>query len=130
MISSIRVILIGSVLLLLSACTNVAISTQQDIGVPTYPPTNAATVQILRSFPQRPFVRIGEVTAEPTGNPTVPLIEEKMRDGAAQIGANAAVIVSDRTVLMGASITGGFANRQLSRDYQRVISAVAIRYVG
>jgi len=115
--------------LVMIGCTNVSITTQQDIGAPIYPPTDPASVQIVRAFPTRPFVRLGEITAEPYGDPSVQEIEQKLRDGAAKIGASTAVIVSDRTELMGASITGGFGNRQLSRDYQRVIMAIGIRYV-
>ena len=112
----------------LCGCSNVSVDVQQAIGVPSFPPTNPNSVEILHVFPSRQFANLGSITVEPTGNPPTTEIESKLRAAAAQLGANAAVIVADRTVLMGATIEGGIGMRQLQRDYERVIDTVAIRY--
>jgi L-amino acid N-acyltransferase YncA len=79
--------------------------------------------------PNRPNVRLGEVTAEPSSD-SVPVqnIEAKLRQAAAQMGADAVVIVSDRTQVTGAMITGPWYGRTLQRTTARVIVGVAIKY--
>jgi len=117
-----------SVLLLIAGCNYVTVNTKPYLGVPLYPPTNPADVEILRTEPLRPHERLGEISLEPTGNPPVAKMEQKLREAAAKMGANAAVLVVDRTMLMGATVTGPWYGRQVSPDFQRVIIAVAIRY--
>jgi len=119
----------GVCLLALTGCNTVPVQTNQYVGVQTYPPTDPASVQILRTEPTMPHVRLGEVTAEPSSmNTPVATIEAKLQQAAAKMGANAVVIVVDRTQLMGATVTGGWYNRQVSPDIGRVIVGVAIRY--
>ena len=126
---------IGSVLLLvlvvlsfIAGCSYVSVTTKQYLGMPLYPPTDPASVEILRTEPLHPHERLGEIGLEPTGNPPVTEIEQKLREAAAKMGANAAVLVADRTMRMGATVTGPWYGRQISPDFQRVILAVAIRY--
>ncbi len=116
------------VALLAGGCNTVSIDTKQYLGLPTYAPTNPATVTILREPPVRPHERLGEVMAEPTGNPSVQQIETKMSDAAAKWGANAVVLVSDRTQRTGVIVSGPWYGRQVSAQYQRYIVGVAIRY--
>lgn len=119
---------VAAIGLLLGGCNTVDIQTRQDLGVPTYAPTEAASVTILREPPARANVRLGEIYAQPSGNPSVAEIESKFRQAAAKMGANAVVIVSDRTQLMGTIVTGPWYSRQISPEYQRYIVGVAIRY--
>ena len=122
-------LLLAFVLLpLLAACSGVSIDTKQFLGLPTYPPTDPATVEILREPPLRPHERLGEIYAEPSGEPPVSEIEDKMRKAAAKIGANAVVIVADRTERMGSIITGPWWRGEIDPVYGRVIVGVAIRY--
>lgn len=114
--------------LLAGGCNTVSIDTKQYLGMPTYAPTDPATVKILREPPTRPHERLGEVMAEPTGSPSVQQIETKMSAAAAQWGANAVVLVSDRTQLTGVMVSGPWYGRQVSDQYQRYIVGVAIRY--
>lgn len=112
----------------LSGCSNVSVETRQYLGIPTYPPTDPASVEILHSMPNIPIERIGEIILEPWGNPSKKDMEQKLKEAAAQLGANAAVIVSDRTRLMGGYVTGPRWNGEIIPEYGRVIIAVAIRY--
>ena len=98
-------------------------------GVPSYAPTDPATVQITREQPTKPHVQIGEIVCEPSSlNTPVPKIEAKLQQAGAKIGANAVVIVVDRTQSVGAVVMGGWYNRQVSPIMGRVIVGVAIRY--
>jgi hypothetical protein len=117
-----------ALLFLATSCNTVSVSTRQDLGVPTYLATDPATVQILRTPPTAQHIRLGELTVQPEGNPTVRQIETKMQQAAAKIGANAVVIVADRTMVMGAIVTGPWWGRTLTPETGRVIVGVAIRF--
>ena len=118
-------------LAVLTGCNTIAIQTNQYVGVPIYPPTDPATIQIMRTAPTRPNVKLGEITVEPSSmNTPVAQIEAKLQAAAAKLGANAVVIVADRTQQMGAVVTGGFMDRELSPVIGRVIVGVPIRYTG
>jgi hypothetical protein len=115
--------------LLLGGCApSVSVQTKQYLGLPAYPPTDPASVEILREPPVRPHERLGEIALEPQNNPPVSMMEEKLRDAAAQMGANAVVLVADRTMRMGAIVTGPWYGRQIDPQFQRIILGVAIRY--
>jgi hypothetical protein len=126
--SVIVLLLIAAAITLSAGCSFVSVETKQYLGVPLYSPTDPASVEILRAEPQRPHEQLGEITLEPTGEPPVAEIEQKLRIAAAKLGANAAVLVADRTMRMGAMATGPRYGRQVSPELQRVIIAVAIRY--
>jgi hypothetical protein len=116
-------------LLLVSGCQTVSTSYTQDIGAPTYPPTNPANVQILRTVPTRPHVRLGEVRAEPaTTSVDAAKIEAALRTAAAKLGADAAVVVYDKTQVTGAMVTGPWWGRSVEQTTGRVVIAVAIKY--
>ena len=114
--------------LIATGCNTVSVQSTQYIGVPSYPPTDPMIVQILRQPPTAPNVRLGEITVEPQGNPTKEQIEAKLQQSAAKLGANAVVIVADRTMVTGATVMGPWWGRSVTPDMGRVIIGVAIRY--
>jgi hypothetical protein len=118
-----------AMLFALTGCNTVSTSVRQDIGGPTYAPSDPAQVQILRTQPTRPHVRLGEVQVEPSSD-SVPVaeIEAALRKAAAKMGADAAVVVYDRTQTTGAYVTGPWWGRQVQTVQGRVIIAVAIKY--
>jgi hypothetical protein len=118
----------GAALLLLTGCNTVSVQTTAYVGVPNYPPTDPATVEILRQPPTAPNIRLGEITVEPQGNPTKEQIESKLQKAAAKLGANAVAIVADRTMVTGATVMGPWWGRSVTPDMGRVIIGVAIRY--
>src|SRR4051812_27025671 len=79
----------------------VSVQSREYVGVQAFAPTQADSVAILRAAPTRPNLRLGEVTVEPKSDTSVQTIEQKFRQAAAKMGANALVIVSDKTELMG-----------------------------
>lgn len=101
----------------------------QDVGAPKYPPSHPAQVQILRTEPTRTHVRLGEVRAEPSSESVdVSRIKEALRQEAAKLGADAVVVVYDRTQVTGAFVTGPWWGRSLQPIEGRVVIGVAIKY--
>jgi hypothetical protein len=122
---------VAAALPVVTGCNTITLQTNQYIGVPSYPATDPATVQVMRTEPTRTNVKLGEITVEPSSMDTpVSKIEAKLQAAAAKMGANAVVIVVDRTQNMGAVVTGGWYDRQLSPVIGRVIVGVAIHYTG
>ena len=120
------VAVVGS--LVVGGCSTVSVSSTHYLGVPVFPATDAAQVEILRKEPKRPLERLGEIILEPSGNPELGRIEQALRAEAAKLGANAVVVVRDETRRVGAWIDGWRWVRTSHVIYGRVIVAVAIRY--
>lgn len=119
------------VLFTVTGCNTVSVSSNQYLGVQTYPPSNPAQIQILRKEPIRPHVQLGEVRAEPASdNVPAQKIEESMRQAAAKMGADAIVIVYDRMEVTGAMVTGPWYGRSVQQIVGRVVVGVAIKYTG
>jgi hypothetical protein len=118
-------------LMAVTGCQTISISSHQYLGGPTYPPTDPLQVQILRTAPTRPHVQLGQVQAEPSSD-SVPTqqIEQSLQKAAAKMGANAVVIVADRTQIMGAVVSGPLWARSVQNISGRVIVGVAIHYTG
>jgi hypothetical protein len=123
------VLVLGAILLAAVGCNTVSTTGTQAIGAPTFAPSNPANVQILRTEPTRPNVRLGEVEAEPSTE-SVPAsdIEMALKKQAAKWGADAVVIVADRTQVMGAMVTGPWWGRSVQEVQGRVVIGVAIKY--
>ncbi|MFN7990121.1 MAG: hypothetical protein U0529_21795 [Thermoanaerobaculia bacterium] len=112
----------------LSACATVDVASERYLGVPQVAPTAPASVEILRREPKRPHVRLGEVFLSPSDGAKTDEIEKALREEAAKLGAEAAVVVQDRTKRIGTYVTGGWWVRYHTPIYGRQIVAVAIRY--
>ena len=116
--------------LLLAGCSFVSTRTQPYLGGPTYPTSDPARVVILRAEPTRPHERLGEVFAEPSGDPTVQQYEQALREGGATMGADAVVVVYDRMQVIGTVVTGPWWAPAASPIVGRVVVGLAIRYTG
>ena len=114
---------------LLTGCSSVAVRTVRFTEVPPYQPTYADIVQVLRAAPMRPHARLGEVYVEPEGDASVDAIEAALQKGAAPLGADAVVIVADRSLKMGALVETSWEKRDLLPTPDRVVVGVAIRYL-
>jgi len=118
-------------LFVVTACNTVSTTTTQALGVPTYPPTNPTNVVVLLAPPTRQHVRLGEVQAEPQSTSTPAAdIQAALQKAAAKLGADAVVVVYDRTQTVGAIVTGPWWGRSLQGITGRVIVGVAIKYTG
>ncbi|MDD5564110.1 MAG: hypothetical protein PHQ91_10390 [Thermoanaerobaculaceae bacterium] len=123
---------VGTALLLavaaMTACTTVGVSSTRYLGVPQFAPTDPNTVEILRHEPRRNVIRLGEVFLEPSGHPSVAMMEQALRVEAGKLGANAAVLVYDKFKRVGTVVQGPWWSRSAYPVYGRRIVAVAIRY--
>jgi len=83
--------------LALAACTYVEATSTQYVGMPRYPRTDPDKVQVLRAEPRQRHERIGEVMIEASSEPAASAadIEDKLRDEAAKLGADAIYVVRD-----------------------------------
>lgn len=116
------------ILLIQSGCSHVSVHSHEYIGLPEFPATSPAGIEILHAPPARPHDRIGEVTLFPEGKPSKQDIESKLKDAAAAMGADAVVIVSDSMRELGEYMTGPWWDGQINTEWGRVIVAVCIRY--
>jgi len=114
-------------LLLLSGCSGVKVESKLYPGVPVYVPVNAGSVEILRSFPLRPYQRMGEIRIQPQGTPSQKEILKKFKKAAAKMGADAVVLVADKSMLLGGPVAGPeWVNGELSTGSDRIVVGVAI----
>ncbi len=116
--------------LALAGCASVDTFSERYIGVPAAAPTSPASVEILRKEPKRPHVQLGEVVVSPSRGATDDEIELALKKEAATLGADAAVVVHDRTRRIGTAVSGTWWVRYHTPVYARQIIAVAIRFTG
>ena len=114
-----------------TGCNTVSTTTTQSLGVATYPPTNPTNIVILLTPPIRPHIRLGNVQAEPSSTSvSAAKIQGALQEAAGKLGADAVVIVYDRTQTVGAVVTGPWWGRSVEGIQGRVIIGVAIKYTG
>jgi hypothetical protein len=119
--------LLGCVLV---SCSTIDATVAQYAGAPRFPPTNPAAVEILRTEPVRPHERLGEVEVDASAQPVPPVeeVEAKLREEAAQLGADAIVVVLDRLQPVGAFVSGPWFGRDVDVIEGRKVVGVAIKY--
>ncbi len=114
---------------LLPGCSRILASSGPLLDVPAFPSTNAAAVDVLRSFPDQSFERIGAIFVQPNlENPPQPQIDDTLRRCGAGLGADAVVITFDRFTFAGAPACGPIAGGTCQPDYGQEVRATAIRY--
>ena len=123
------VTLAAAVLLLTIGCQSVSTTSTQYVGVQKFPPTDPANVQILRTEPTGRIIKLGEVRAEPSSESVdVTKIETALKTQGAKLGADAVVVVYDKTQVVGAQVVGGWLNRSIETEQGRVVIGVAIKF--
>lgn len=120
----------GGSLLLAAGCTSLSSRTVEYIGVPRYAPSDAARIEILQTEPARAFEKLGEVVVDASISPSPPVqkIEARIRREAAKLGADAVVLVHDRTRDVGAVTMGPWWSSTVRPIQERVIVATALKY--
>ena len=115
---------------LLSSCASIDATTSEYVGASHYPPTSPANVEILRAAPTQPHERLGEVVIDASTEPSPPVsdVEKRLREEAAKLGADAAVVVYDRIQPIGLYATGGYWDRDIQTVTGRKLIGVAIKY--
>ncbi len=84
-------------LFMLASCATVDANRIAYVGAERFPPSNPDTVKILREEPTQPNERLGEIIVDASVEPSPPIeeVEEKLREEAGKLGADAVVIVYD-----------------------------------
>jgi hypothetical protein len=115
---------------MLGACATVDVTTTQYVDAPRYQPTEPTAVQILRTEPTVPHDRLGEVMVDTSTDPAPPIVEveQKLCKAAAKLGADAVVVVYDRTQPVAAYVSGPWWGRSIETISGRKLIAVAIRF--
>ncbi|ANJ57110.1 hypothetical protein PMA3_18935 [Pseudomonas silesiensis] len=117
-------------LLALGGCATVDARTTAYVGVEHPAPTLASEVAVLRTEPLRPHVRLGEVLIDASVDPAPPIVqvEEKLREEAARLGGDAAVVVYDHIQPVGAYVNGPLWARDVKTIEGRKLKAIVIKY--
>ncbi len=115
--------------LALAGCASVTVQTHAYLGVPNYPPTTPAQVQIVTQQPKQPHERLGEIILSGEGNPSRDTLEKKLKEEAAKLGANAVVIIYDKThVFPIVYVDWYWGPSGVSEEMHREVVGMAIRY--
>ena len=80
-----------------ASCAYVDATTTQYVGVPRFAPGDPAKVQVLPGEPAQRHDRLGEILLDISVDPAPPVadIEERLREEAAKMGANAVYVIRD-----------------------------------
>ncbi|MBN8548253.1 MAG: hypothetical protein J0M12_02935 [Deltaproteobacteria bacterium] len=127
--SALRTISLLGLLAAMIGCGRIAVSTKPTPGAPKFPPTTALEVSLLDKAPARKNVKLAEIVVEPGTRMTDIALKLKIREAAADVGANAVYITSDESYDLASASSGGFANTYDSEKKLRVVKANAIRFV-
>ena len=95
-------------------------------GARHYSPTHPDQVELLRHEPRRAHMRFGEIRLEAAPRWSRFEVERILREEAANIGADALVIVVDN--LYRDSVVTGFYRPHVRSYRERIIIGVAIRF--
>ena len=117
-----------ALLLALCGCTSISVDTKAYLGSPNYAPSDPAKVQILAAEPKEPKERLGEVRLSTGESPPREQLEEKLRQAAAKLGADAVYVVYDKTHVFPVVYVGWAGPGGVSEETRREIVAVAIKY--
>jgi hypothetical protein len=114
--------------LLLAGCAGISETNHAYLGVPTYPPTTPDHIQILRADPKQPNERLGEIILSADGNPSREALETKLKHGAASMGADAVLVVYDKTHVFPIVYGNYWGPGGVTEDTRRNVVGVAIKY--
>jgi len=122
-------LLVATALIAPAGCSSLNASSRMYPGAPTFAPTDPSAVEVLRSEPVIPYVKLGEVTLSLQGNPSQLEMSSALQKQAAQMGATAVVLVFDGSQTYGVMYSGPLWSPADPSSYgQQVLIAVAIRY--
>ncbi|HEF4758295.1 TPA: hypothetical protein SAN82_000694 [Pseudomonas putida] len=121
---------LSATLLALSGCASVDAHTTAYVGVEHPAPTMASEVQVLRSEPLRPHIRLGEVLIDATVDPAPPIaeVEQKLREESAKLGGDAVVVVFDHIGRVGTYVNGPLWARDARAIEGRKLKGIVIKY--
>lgn len=115
---------------LAAGCSSLSDHTIQYVGAPRPPRNDPLQVELLREEPKRTFDRLGEIVVEASLNPppAIEKIESRLRQGAANLGADAVFLVTDQTQVTGSQMWGPYWAPSVTPSQNRIIVGIAIKY--
>ncbi len=115
----------------ITGCGSLSTETIQYLGVNRHPPSDASRIVILHEPPERAHEKLGEVVASVSlkPSPSVEKIESALRRRAADLGAEAILLVKDQVEMTGSWVSGPYWAPTISPILSRVIVGIAIRYL-
>ncbi|MBK5549229.1 MULTISPECIES: hypothetical protein [unclassified Pseudomonas] len=121
---------LAAAMLTLNGCATVNAQTTAYVGVEHPAPTVASQVEVLRTEPTRPHVRLGEVLVDASLDPAPPItdVEQKLREESAKLGGNAVVVVYDHIQPVAAYVSGPLWNRDIQTIQGRKLKGIVIKY--
>lgn len=125
--AAVRFLVLASLQLGLPGCASIDAHTTEYVGATHLAASNPATVEILRNEPRRTHERLGEVLIDASTEPA-PTIEQKLREEAAKIGGDAAVLVYGRVQPVAAVVNGPLWDRDVKSIQGRKLKAIVIHY--
>lgn len=90
-------LLLAALVFILEACATLESSIIEYAGAPRFKRSDPDAVEILREEPKQPNERLGEIIIDASVEPSPPIsdVEQKLREEAGRLGADAVVIVYD-----------------------------------
>jgi hypothetical protein len=90
-------LLVAALACFATSCGYVEATSVQYVGVPQYKAVDAGTVKVLPAEPRERHERLGEVKLDISVDPApaVADVEQKLREEAAKMGANAIYVIRD-----------------------------------
>jgi len=119
--------ILGAAALTFSGCASIDTYSHSYLGSPQYPPTDPSRVQLITSDPKAAEKnRLGEIAIDVEGKPSREKLEAKLKHEGAKLGADAVVVVSDRTRLFPSySYAWGYSGD--NTEFHRDIIGVAVK---
>ena len=114
-----------------ASCTSMEATTTPYVNAPQLAATDPATVKIVRTEPLEPHERLGEVVIDMSISPPPPpieMVEAKLAEESAKLGANGVVVVVDRVQPSDNYVTGTYWGRPYDSVDGRKTIGVAIKY--
>lgn len=119
---------VAAIMLGLTGCAHVSENTRAYLGSPKYAPTEATKVVVLQTEPKEPHERLGEVLLEATSNVSRDELENRLRQAAAKLGADAVFLAYDRMHVTPIVYADWWGPSTVGRDLRRNIVGIAIKY--
>jgi hypothetical protein len=120
---------LGAAALTFSGCASIDTYSHSYLGSPQYPPTDPSQVRLITSNPQMyEKNKLGEIVLDVEGEPSREKLETRLKEEGAKLGADAVVVVSDRTRIVPnyyGNWWGGYGGD--TTDFHRDIVALAVK---
>jgi hypothetical protein len=122
--------ILGTAALIFSGCASIDTYSHSYLGSPEYPPSDPSQVRLITSNPKvSDKQRLGEIVLDIEGEPSREKLEAKLKEEGAKLGADAVVVVSDRTRLVPYAYGDywGYGGGGDTTEFHRDIVAVAVK---